>query len=456
KYRLLAIHEKFYSLKDKIAAKLALSPEQEAVLEEKLKQVTPIKKDHINVLGDSVEEVNRNADVDELLYQGDIVLTDAQAEDIAAEEEQGSARLKRQAINGRMFADNFWRQGIFYSFHKNATAKVKSVFKKAANLWHKDTCIDFSERPSSPERLEVMVESGCWSFVGNHHKALPLSLGLGCDTVEAAAHELGHSIGMFHTHSRHDRDDYIMIKTHNIKSSSMDQFTKQTPETNDNYGIEYDYGSIMHYTASGSSYNGQPVMVPKEPYYLSTLGSPLISFNDLLMVNTHYGCLKKCNSSRSAAKCMMGGFPHPRDCSRCVCPSGFGGKLCNERPSGCGAILQATSTPKTLEDTIGDFRTSNYRADAREDFTMCNYWILAPAGKQIEVKVKSISDGFAVEGCKYGGVEIKADYDQTLTGFRFCAREDAGKKLLAPTNLVPIITYNRFHGMKTVLEYRAV
>lgn len=26
-----------------------------------------------------------------------------------------------------------------------------------------------------------------------------------------------------------------------------DQFTKQTPQTNENYGITYDYGSIMHY-----------------------------------------------------------------------------------------------------------------------------------------------------------------------------------------------------------------
>ncbi|KIH66681.1 hypothetical protein ANCDUO_02990 [Ancylostoma duodenale] len=32
-----------------------------------------------------------------------------------------------------------------------------------------------------------------------------------------------------------------------VKSKYMDEFTKQTTLTNENYGIPYDYGSIMHY-----------------------------------------------------------------------------------------------------------------------------------------------------------------------------------------------------------------
>lgn len=70
---------------------------------------------------------------------------------------------------------------------------------------------------------------------------------------------------------------------------------------------------------------------------------------------------------------------------------------------------------------------------------MCTYWIKvlyrtlnhvttfsalthvfkAPAGKKIEVKLVSISDGLAVDGCQYAGVEIKTHKDQKLTGYRF-------------------------------------
>ncbi|RCN25509.1 astacin, partial [Ancylostoma caninum] len=82
-------------------------------------------------------------------------------------------------------------------------------------------------------------------------------LGKGCESVGVgiAAHELGHAIGFFHTQSRHDRDSFITFNVQNVKSDWVDQFTKQTKATNDNYGIPYDYGSIMHYGAYRSFYH---------------------------------------------------------------------------------------------------------------------------------------------------------------------------------------------------------
>ncbi|KAJ1364370.1 Astacin (Peptidase M12A) [Parelaphostrongylus tenuis] len=71
-------------------------------------------------------------------------------------------------------------------------------------------------------------------------------------------------------------------------------------------------------------------MVPRDMKYLQTLGSRMISFYEKLMINLHYGCLDRCKEKSSAA-CQNGGFPHPRDCSKCICPSGYGGRLCNER-----------------------------------------------------------------------------------------------------------------------------
>ena len=81
----------------------------------------------------------------------------------------------------------------------HSASKVKSVFKKGAYEWQKDTCINFFEGNGTlhggslkhylvrtllaPERVEVIVESGCWSYVGNVHKKQPLSLGEGCESV---------------------------------------------------------------------------------------------------------------------------------------------------------------------------------------------------------------------------------------------------------------------------------
>ncbi|KAK6726181.1 hypothetical protein RB195_004480 [Necator americanus] len=328
---------------------------------------------------------------------------------------------------------------------------MRSVFVKATKEWSKNTCIDFRENRQAPNRIRLFKENGCWSYIGNLNRQQDLSLGNGCDSIGTAAHELGHAIGFWHTHSRLDRDSFITFNPRNVKPSWLDQFRKETPETNDNYGITYDYGSIMHYGANSASGNGRPTMVAHDAKYTETLGSPFISFYEYLMINKHYGCDKKC--SGGSAQCKMGGFPNPRDCSSCVCPSGYGGKLCDERPSGCGEVLQAKKEPQLFEGEIGD---KSKGGKPREDMMICNYWIQAPQGSKVQLTIKSLFKGVAVNGCSYWGVELKTHKDQRLTGYRFCSPEDAGVKLVSDSNIVPVITYNRIYATSYAIEYKIV
>ncbi|VDK52834.1 unnamed protein product [Cylicostephanus goldi] len=354
--------------------------------------------------------------------------------------------------------------------------------------------------------------------------------------VGIALHEIGHALGFHHTHARHDRDQYIMVDIDAVQPGFIEEFNIEPTSRNDNYGIPYDYGSVMHYNcrsfAKDKSDKGNRTMVPHEPEYVDTLGSHFLSFYEKLMMNIHYNCFDRCKidsnrlgrysrtkpydtsgssswvssvydgivggfakirhgfpslpelkldwgdwgggcfgwstcfglgshdldsktstistitttttsattmkrpSSASdlsypTARCEMGGFPNPKDCTKCVCPDGYGGRLCKRRPKGCGKVLQAKTNYRLLEDRVGYEGVTSSKE--KEDFEKCIYWIKvsnclnctkgiivlqAPKGRRIEVVLVRYDYRVATNGCYHAGIEIKTQKDQRATGYR--------------------------------------
>ncbi|EYB86803.1 hypothetical protein Y032_0273g998 [Ancylostoma ceylanicum] len=164
---------------------------------------------------------------------------------------------------------------------------------------------------------------------------------------------------------------------------------------------------------------------------------------------------EKCKNVRSA-NCTHGGFPHPRECSKCICPSGYGGPLCNQRPpDNCGKELSASTEWKPLTDMMMYVNAEDFI----DGYDKCNYWIKSANNTFIAVKIKSLRPAGPVRnGCVEAGVEIKAQKNQVLTGYRFCFQEHEGLILTSYTNLVPVIFYSRSTtGISMItLEYRQV
>ena len=72
-----------------------------------------------------------------------------------------------------------------------------------------------------------------------------LSLQNGIGTV---LHEIGHAIGLFHEHSRPDRDEHVTLHYENLKpgfENNVKLGMMSLITTND---IPYDHASIMHYS----------------------------------------------------------------------------------------------------------------------------------------------------------------------------------------------------------------
>lgn len=89
----------------------------------------------------------------------------------------------------------------------------------------------------------------CYSTVGRIGGKQEVSLGDGCDLLGVVSHEIGHILGFWHEHSRPDRDKYIHINYLNIMINMETNFNKLPTSYVDDYGVAYDLGSALHYSA---------------------------------------------------------------------------------------------------------------------------------------------------------------------------------------------------------------
>ncbi|CAK5026730.1 unnamed protein product [Meloidogyne enterolobii] len=142
-------------------------------------------------------------------------------------------------------------------------------------------------------------------------------------------------------------------------------------------------------------------------------------------MNLYYKCSEHCNAN--GANCKNGGYRHPRNCSTCICPDGFGSFDCTRRatpvfgaPPNCGATIKA------------------------------------PMGKRIQIRVKSVS-GACSDGCFYGGTEIKAR-DFLRVGARICCRSDVRPLgiLYSNTELAIISVFSQYKKQHFSIEYKIV
>lgn len=77
-------------------------------------------------------------------------------------------------------------------------------------------------------------------------------------------HELFHTLGFQHQHSSPDRDVYVEIIKDNIKDGEYYNFKKFNESDVTDFGVGYDYESIMHYRDTAFSKNGNKTIIPKK------------------------------------------------------------------------------------------------------------------------------------------------------------------------------------------------
>ncbi|KAI8490931.1 hypothetical protein Bbelb_313500 [Branchiostoma belcheri] len=171
------------------------------------------------------------------------------------------------------------------------------------------TCFFRTARTGHARRSysDARVVNPCWSRVGQQHEgAQNVSLGTGCVNNGIIIHELIHAVGFWHEHSRPDRDTWVEILWNNIMKDKEHNFDKRTESST--LDLPYDYGSVMHYSNTAFSDNGQPTIEALFPF-TGTMGQrDGMSAGDIEKINTLYNC--DTQKWRTDGRCGAG-FPAP-------------------------------------------------------------------------------------------------------------------------------------------------
>src|SRR5690554_3642273 len=204
---------------------------------------------------------NRNS---ELFFEDDIFVGYLQANGDVVD--VGYSSNPQLETFGVIKSSNKWGTKVPYSL-SGLTNSIANAVREAMNKLENASGLKFLERTTEVDYIyfEYSADSQalCSSPVGKVGGAQRIRLANYCSTTQQAAqktimHELMHSLGFYHEHSRNDRDSWVIIHYDNIKDDKLNNYRKVSD--NFEYLTPYDKKSIMHYIGLNSGFAKNPLL----------------------------------------------------------------------------------------------------------------------------------------------------------------------------------------------------
>ncbi|WP_158620258.1 MULTISPECIES: M12 family metallopeptidase [Corallococcus] len=223
------------------------------------------------------------------VFQGDIVLTEAQVE--ALRGGKGPAQASSVSASGAGLAtlNTMWPSETVY-YVVNNTLPSQARVMNAISHWQTFTNLRFVQRTNQNNYVEFVRGTGCSSRLGMTGGRQVITLEDACDSGNII-HEIGHAIGLLHEQTRLDRDSFVRIHWNNIQSGQSHNFERYDQAGHNGFDRgPFDFNSIMMYHPHSFSSNGQPTITRLDGSLFSTQHTAL-SPGDLNIINWMYGGL---------------------------------------------------------------------------------------------------------------------------------------------------------------------
>ncbi|XP_072936143.1 uncharacterized protein [Epargyreus clarus] len=251
---------------------------------------------------DENEPISDNAWEESGKFEGDLILNERQRRLLVADIAEGLSR------NGLIDSTKRWPNNeVIYYIQKEhfSSAQVRAILAGMEDL-AQASCVRFTPYRKGDRDAVVIQGSrrGCFSQVGYQggYQVLNLSgrhpVGRGCFRHGTVVHEFLHALGFYHMQSSPDRDDYIDVVWQNIIQRARHNFRKYNSLVVTDFGVGYDYESVLHYSRKAFSSNGQDTLIPKQRG--AQIGQRVgLSQKDILKLNKMYCDADSNDSSNS-------------------------------------------------------------------------------------------------------------------------------------------------------------
>lgn len=196
----------------------------------------------IDLVIDSMQIIVEKID-GEYIFQGDIVLTEDQVSEWSPLKGASISELIRRWSGST----------IYYTIDEDLPLQDRVI--EAIEHWEENTPLKFIKRKSEDNYVQFVptIWDVCKSNIGMVEGPQKITLGKRCTTGNTI-HEIGHTVGLIHEHSRSDRDSFITIHEENIKPFKDHNF--EIVENSLNTKV-FDYRSIMMYPQKAFSKNDE-------------------------------------------------------------------------------------------------------------------------------------------------------------------------------------------------------
>jgi len=155
-----------------------------------------------------------------------------------------------------------WPEGVGPYTITGGPRVIERLYE-AIDQWNGSrTPVRLVQRGDEPDYVDFVSGTRCSSKRGRAGGRQEISLTPYCRRG-VVLHEIGHAVGLLHEHNRPDRDRYVeRIALENIYPEAISNFQVRPDDGVE--PLEYDFGSIMHYSQMAFSRNRGRTLVPRQ------------------------------------------------------------------------------------------------------------------------------------------------------------------------------------------------